>query len=266
MFSIWGIINLSKNSFYPDSYITPPQVIKYANDFLECGADMIDIGAESTRPFSQPITWEDEWNLLKNSLADIKQSIGDKLFSEKISIDTYKPEVANRVLDMGVRTINDVQGLQSAEMVKNIATYGSKVVIMHTQGSFTNMQINPQYTNVTHEVLEFLRLRTRQANQQGIMSHNIIWDIGIGFGKTAEHNIKLLQEIDVIKQDGYAVMVGLSRKSFISKLLDVDNVRDRGCASLILHTYLACTKDIDILRVHDVQDTVHMRSLLSALE
>ena len=265
MFDIWAIVNLSHDSFYPNSRVTSDNAAKTIVRFLEMGADVVDIGAESTRPYSRPISWEDEWTLLKNPLIETKNIIGNNLFRSKISIDTYKTEVAHRAIDLGIRIINDVTGLKSQEMTQLIANSQSKVVIMHSTGNFTHMQVNPHYDNVTREVLTMLRQQTSRAEKMGVLAKNIIWDVGIGFGKSIQHNVELLKQISQFKTFAYPLMIGLSRKSFLGHLFDIKDSNERGAVSLAMHTYLATKKQIDILRVHDVQETVQMRRLIELM-
>ena len=266
MFQIWGIINLSTDSFYTPSKIRSLEdLVLETKEYLSKGVNVIDIGAESTRPYSKPLYWEDEWHLLQPYLVLLKNKISKEDFSTKISIDTYKHEVATRCLEMGIGIINDVRGLESSDMIRAIANFNAKVVIMHSKGTPKTMQDNPTYGNILEEVLSFLQERTQQAIQAGILKENIIWDYGIGFGKTVEHNLTLLKNSFFFKKYNYPLLIGISRKSFLGKILGLEDPKDRGAASLVLHTYLAQQKQISIIRTHDIIETLQMRTLLQLL-
>ena len=262
MLKIWGILNLSSNSFY-----TSPKNhdINLIESLLNNDLDVIDIGAETTKPYSSPISWQEEWSILEPYLISLKKSIGIDLFTTKISIDTYKAEVIHRCLDMGIGIINDVTGLSDEMVIDFIAKYKSKVVLMHSQGLPSTMQNNPNYNNVVEDILSFLNTRSQEIIKKGILPNNIIWDYGIGFGKSMEHNLQLLKNTHLFKEHSFPLLVGLSRKSFIGKLLNLDNPKDRGAASLVLHTYLMCIHKVDIIRTHDIIEAIQMRRLLREL-
>ncbi len=265
-FQIWAVLNLTPDSFYQGSIVSKEDFLHRASQFLEMGADVLDIGAESSRPFSKPISWEEEWNRLYAPLNDLKKILGKDDFFNKVSVDTYKPEITKKCLQMGVGIINDISGLKNNKMLDLISDFSARVVIMHSKGTPKNMQINPIYTDVVSEVLEFLHDRSKNAIQKGVLAKNIIWDYGIGFGKTVEHNLELLKNSYKFKRDGYSLMAGISRKSFIGKILGLTDTDQRGPASLILNTYLVLKQWVDILRVHDVKEIVQMRTLLKELD
>ena len=264
-FQIWAIINLTPDSFYQHSRFTETTFLPQVEYILNCGADMLDIGAESTRPFSRSISIEEEWRRLKTPLKSLKKEYGDNFLSKRVSIDTRKSEIAERSIELGAGTINDTSGLSSLKMIQLLAKYQKKVVIMHSQGKPSQMQVNPNYKDLISEILNFLKSRSITATKNGVLPKNIIWDYGIGFGKTVEHNLMLLKNIKKFKSCGYPLMVGLSRKSFIGKILKLDNTNNYDIGSLVLHTFLAL-QDIDILRVHDVKETNQMRLLLKKLQ
>ena len=264
-FQIWSVINLTPDSFYKSSRFTDKNFLSFAENSLREGADVLDIGAESSRPFSEQISLHEEWLRLEKPLKELKKAIGEVDFSHRVSIDTWKPEIAQRCLDMGVMTINDITGLKSDKMRRLISEYEAKVIIMHSRGKPKTMQKNISYRDVTFEIQNFLEKQTLKALKKGIDPKKIIWDYGIGFGKEVQHNLELLKNTKKFKEKGYPIMVGLSRKSFIGKILNLENPEQRGSASLSLYTFLAL-EGVDILRVHDVQETCQMRTLLQNLK
>jgi len=262
---IWAVINLTPDSFFKNSRINKRKFLTTALNAIENGADVLDIGAESSRPFSRPLPWEEEWDRLKQPLAELKSAIGENEFLKRVSVDTYKYETAKNVLDLGAGFINDIRGGEDERILDLIKKYQRKIVIMHSKGTPENMQINPQYKDVVKEVLDFLRARAKIAINLGIKKENIILDYGIGFGKTVEQNIRLLKNTKLFKKEGFTLLAGVSRKSFIGKILNIESAEERGFPSGILHTYLTI-QGIDILRVHDIKETAQIRSLLSLLK
>lgn len=232
---------------------------------LEAGADVLDIGAESSRPFSDPISAEEEWSRLGEPLQLLKNELGAETFSKQVSIDTYKPETAAKVLDMGVSFINDIGGGRENKMLQLVASYEASIVLMHALGPPKTMQENPSYADVTAEVLQFLEEATRRALSAGISDDKIIWDYGIGFGKRLEDNLTLLKESRRFRQNGRKLMAGISKKSFIGAMLGLEDIEARKDPTLILHTYLAL-QGVDILRVHDIQETEYIRQILHFLQ
>ncbi|MDH5717793.1 MAG: dihydropteroate synthase [Spirochaetia bacterium] len=261
---VWAILNLTSDSFYEKSRVKENKFIDFALKCINEGADVLDIGAESSRPFSKPVTWEEEWQRLEKPLKLLKKELGEQTFEKIISVDTYKPETARRTLDMGIKIINDIKGGQNLKMLNLVSSYQAKIVIMHSKGTPENMQIKPEYSDVTNEVLIFLKKQTKAAISAGINKENIIWDYGVGFGKTTSHNLSLIKNTSVFKKEGFLLLTGISRKSFIGEILNLPNPEARGFASGIIHTYLAL-QGVDILRVHDVKETVQIRTLLSSL-
>ncbi len=263
-FQIWGVINLTPDSFYSGSRFCEITFLPYVENALKLGVDVFDIGAESTRPFSKKVSVNEEWSRLKTPLSCLRKEYGNDFLLNCVSVDTYKPDIAERSIEVGVGTINDTSGLSLDRMKQVIAKHQRRVVIMHSQGEPSKMQINPSYENLIQEVLTFLKNRSIQATKAGILPKNIIWDYGIGFGKRVEDNLMLIKNTKIFRERGYPLMVGLSRKSFIGKLLKLDNPNDRGVGSLILHVFLAL-QNVDILRVHDLEETRQIRILLEHL-
>lgn len=262
---VWGILNLTPNSFYSQSRSSDKDIVERATGMLKSGATRIDIGAESTRPFSRSIDADEEWDRLQKPLRLLLQEWGDQLFSASISLDTRNAKTVQRALEMGVNVFNDVSGGSDEEYIDLIAESGATVVLMHTQGTPENMQVEPEYGNVTEEIMAFLKEKTNSFLEKGIQREQVIWDYGIGFGKTVDHNRQLLVDTAEFASQGHRLLVGISRKSFLGKVLGIEAPEERGNASLAGHAYLAL-HGADILRVHDVRETMEMVKLFYFLE
>ena len=260
-FQIWGIINLTPDSFFADSRTSHQFIREKIMKMLQEGADKIDIGAESSRPNAKSISDIEEWNRLYKSLLVIKNEFGQRFLEEKISIDSYKLSTIQKVLDMGIRTINDITGGENDKILKAIATYKAEIVIMHSQGRPINMQNNPQYQDVVLEISQFLECRIQKARQYGII--NVITDVGIGFGKTHEHNFTLLKNIKTFINQNKS-LIGISRKSFIGKITGEELPENRLLGTHSLHTYLAI-QGINIIRTHDVKELNEIRKIVAYL-
>ena len=258
--AVMGIINLSPDSFYAGNRCaTLDEAVRNAESMVEEGAHALDVGAESTKPGSQPIAEETE---LKR-LAPVVSALAKRV-PVPISVDTSKPAVADCVLQEGARIINDVTGLQNhPEMSRIIARHGAGVVVMHMQGVPETMQDNPKYGDVVEDVLEFLRLSVETAGSAGIAPRSIAVDPGIGFGKTLEHNLKLIGSLRRFKALDKPVLIGVSRKSFIGRILDLD-AEERLEGSLAAGV-AGVINGADILRVHDVRATVRAVRIAHAI-
>lgn len=250
---IMGILNLTPDSFSGDGFYGISHIayrISHIIDFVEKmvkdGADIIDIGGESSRPGAKPISLKEE---LSRTIPIIKILV--KRIKVPISIDTYKPQVAQQALDNGVSIVNDITGLRDPKMIKVIFRYNCGVVIMHMKGKPCTMQNNPVYNSLIDEVIEFLRRAINTATKNGVSKDKIIIDPGIGFGKTAEHNLQILKRLKEFKILGRPILVGPSRKSFIGKILNV------GPQERIFGTVASCILAVEngakILRVHDIR-------------
>lgn len=254
-----GIINLSPDSFYPDSRVpSVPAVLKVAERMIEAGADYLDVGAESSRPGAKPISEEEELAIVLPVISQLCQN-----FSVPVSVDTYKPGVAQKVLEEGVSIINDITGLRYPEMAPIIAEYDAGVVIMHMQGSPENMQEDIHYDDCVGEIKTFLEQGIRTAEAAGIAFDRIWVDPGIGFGKTVEHNLEILANLDSFASLQKPILLGTSRKSFIGKILDLP-VAERLEGSLAT-AVIGMIKGARILRVHDVQETYRAVKIASEI-
>jgi dihydropteroate synthase len=258
--AVMGIINLSPDSFYAGNRCaTVEDAVRHAENMVEEGAHVLDVGAESTRPGSQSIGEETELKRLAPVISALAKRV-----PVPVSVDTSKPAVADRVLQEGARIINDVTGLQNhPEMSRIIARHGAGVVVMHMQGVPETMQDNPKYGDVVEDVLEFLRLSVETAGSAGIAPRSIAVDPGIGFGKTLEHNLKLIGSLRRFKVLGKPVLIGVSRKSFIGKILDLD-AEERLEGSLAAGV-AGVINGAEILRVHDVRATVRAVRIAHAI-
>ena len=244
---IMGIVNVTPDSFSDGGkYFSVDDAVNHALKLIDEGADLIDIGGESTRPGSDPVSLEEELRRTIPVIKNIHQQRKDVI----ISIDTTKSEVAKQALDSGAQIINDISGLTFDEKMIDIAKeYNSGVVIMHIKGNPKTMQENPEYGDVVKEVYDFLLVQSIKAKQNDI--DKIIVDPGIGFGKRVEDNFSLIKNLDYFQSLGYPVMIGLSKKSFIGKNLNLDNDQ-REIGTIILET-ISVIKSARIIRTHNVK-------------
>lgn len=244
-----GILNITPDSFSDGGqYLDFDQALKRGETMIEEGADIIDIGGESTRPGSDPVSVDEE---LKRITPIIKAL--NKNSNIVISVDTYKPGVMEQVIDMGVAMINDVFALQQPGAIDVIKKSNVGICLMHMQGTPKTMQLNPTYQDVVNEVKLFLEERANSLIAEGIQTERIILDPGFGFGKTFEHNITLLQNLESFQPLKFPLLVGLSRKSFIRKILSGDH--DDHLSGSISAAILSIVKGAKIVRVHDVKET-----------
>ena len=255
---IMAILNVTPDSFSDGgSYQTVDDAVQHALSMIDNGADIIDIGGESTRPGAQPIGQEEE---LQRTIPVIKKLRQAHSFIP-ISIDTTKPIVMQQAIEAGATIINDINALQNPEALRTAASLNVPVCLMHKQGTPQTMQQQPNYQNVVSEVIQFLTKRIQAAKDAGVQQ---IWiDPGFGFGKTLEHNCSLFQQIPAFCQLNHPVLVGVSRKSMlaaITKQSSSTRTVSSACAAL-----LAVQKGASIVRVHDVQATKEALLVLDAL-
>lgn len=246
---IMGILNITQNSFSDGGmYYRFEDSIKHLNQLIEDGADIIDIGAESTKPYSMAISAEEQLEKIEPVLKYIKENN----ITIPISIDTRSAKVAKRCIDFGVNIINDVSGFDYDEkMVEIIAqTPSVKIIIQHSKGTPENMQNAPQYENLMDEIYINLKNKVDYALSNGINKSNIIIDLGIGFGKTKQHNLEIIKRWKELKTIGCPILIGLSRKSLL-ELNSADN-KEKDIYTLALDSILI-NEDIDYIRVHNVK-------------
>ncbi|MBM9511359.1 dihydropteroate synthase [Desulfogranum marinum] len=257
---VMGILNVTPDSFsdggrYTNKDAIQKQIVKLVED----GADIIDVGGESSRPFAEAIDADEEMARVLPAITQIRQ-----FTSIPVSIDTTKALVAKAALAAGATMVNDISALrQDPEMVEVVASYSGPVIIMHMQGNPDTMQIAPQYTDVVEEINTFFTQRLAWMEKKGIDRRRIIIDPGIGFGKSVDHNLAILRNIREFKKHGCQVLVGHSRKSFFDHLLGIP-VTERDLPTAIVSA-LCVQKGVDILRVHDVKKNVCAVALSSAL-
>ena len=235
--------------------------IERAFKMIEEGADIIDIGGESTRPGSESITIDEE---LRRTIPVIKALAKD--IKVPLSIDTYKSEVAKRALDAGASMVNDISGLRfDPEMSKVVSEYKVPVVIMHIKGTPRNMQVNPVYEALVPEIMDYLREGIRIAIKAGIAEDKIIIDPGIGFGKTFDHNLEIIKNLYEFTFLEKPILIGTSRKAFIGKILGDVPVTERleGTAAAIA---LSIVNGANIVRVHDVKEMVRVAKVADAIK
>jgi dihydropteroate synthase len=246
---IMGILNVTPDSFSDggDSFSTTA-ALERARRMVEEGAAIIDVGGESTRPGAQPVTLDEE---LRRVLPVI-EALRDAL-PVPVSVDTRKPQVMRAAVAAGAGMINDVNALRAGDAAGVAADLGVPVCLMHMQGEPESMQTAPRYTDVVDEVIGFLLDRARDCVAAGVARERILLDPGFGFGKTAEHNLRLLRYLDRLTEQGYPVLVGLSRKSLIGQVLGlpVDKRLYPGVALAVLAVWQGAA----IVRCHDVRET-----------
>jgi dihydropteroate synthase len=254
-----GILNVTPDSFSDgEKYYSTNDAVEHALNMIDDGADFIDVGGESTRPGSEAVNLDVELNRTIPVIKQIKSLRKDIL----ISIDTTKSEVAKQALDNGASIINDISGLTFDEKMIDVAKeYSAAVIIMHIKGNPKTMQQNPYYDDVVKEVYSFLSSQSKRAFQNGI--DKIIIDPGIGFGKRIDDNFILISNLNEFQTIGYPVMIGLSKKSFIGKTLDLE-IDERDVATVILET-VSVLKSARIIRTHNVKYCNQMVKLLSKI-
>ena len=248
---VMGILNVTPDSFSDgDRFFEPAAAIARGRQILDEGADLIDVGAESTRPGSQPVPAAEQWRRLEPVIGALREDPRACL-----SVDTADSVVAGRALAMGVEVINDISALGDPRMGPVVAAARAGVVLMHMRGTPADMQNAPRYGDAPAEVAAWLEERLEVAKAAGIAAEAIALDPGIGFGKTVEHNLDLLARISAVVSLGRPVLVGVSRKSFLGRLLDEAPVHERlegGLAAAAIAVFEGAT----IVRTHDVAATV----------
>lgn len=258
---IMGVLNVTPDSFSDGgAFFDVNQAVEHALIMQDQGADMIDVGGESTRPGAEPVALEQELERVVPVIMALKERI-----SIPISIDTYKAAVAKKALQAGAHIVNDIGGLGfDPEMAGVVASSGAGLIMMHIKGEPRNMQQNPVYEHVVRDLIGFFQDRIDSARNAGINPKQLVIDPGIGFGKTLVHNYTLIRNLPEFKCLGYPILVGPSRKSFIGKVLNLP-VQERLEGTLAAVT--ACIlKGADIVRVHDIKETVraaHVADLIA---
>ena len=259
---IMGILNVTPDSFYDGGqYFKKGDAFKRADEIIEQGAHIIDVGGMSTRPGSKPVSLDEE---LSRTIPVIEH-VAKNFKKTTISIDTCRSEVAKRAIDAGAAIINDISGLSADNKMMELAFQSkSSIIIMHMQGNPENMQENPTYSDVVDEVYDYLCERTLKSVEAGIEKEKIIVDPGIGFGKKVEHNLEILSRFCEFNEMGYPVLAGVSRKFFIGNLLGGLPAEERLEGSIAAAVY-AFLSGASILRVHDIKETLRAIKIAQAI-
>jgi dihydropteroate synthase len=255
-----GVVNVTPDSFSGDGlYLWPDAAAAEAYGMLDCGAAIIDIGGESTRPGSESVSVDEELRRVESLL--------HALIGAPVSIDTSKAEVARRAIEHGAVMVNDVTALRGdPEMAAVVAEAGVCVCLMHMLGEPRTMQVDPHYDDVVSEVAAFLEERLEFAVRAGIAEDRICLDPGIGFGKTVEHNLELLARLDEIVALGRPVLVGASRKRFLGRILGDEEALTGPVAAGVAVAVMAYERGVSIFRAHDIRQHVEALAAARALE
>jgi len=258
---VMGVLNVTPDSFSDGgSFVDRDRAVEHGKAMAAQGADIIDIGGESTRPGAKPLPEEEE-------LARILPVI-ERLAAEipvPLSVDTYKPRVAERALEAGATIANDISGLRSSpDMAKVVAGAGAALILMHMQGTPRDMQANPVYGDVVADIMASLDESIGRATAAGVDREKLLVDPGIGFGKTVEHNLCILDRLDEFRTLGRPIVIGTSRKRFIGTVLNVAEPKDRalGTAATVA---LAIERGARVVRVHDVAEMVQVARMTDAI-
>ena len=259
---IMGIINANDDSFFKGSRFRDSDAIEKIEQMIEDGADIIDIGAVSSRPNADVVSDEVELERIK----PICDAINAKKLYEKVSfsVDSYTPSVIEYALKSGFNLVNDITGASNDKVVELAVEYGAKLCIMHMQGTPQTMQQNPTYEDVMVEVSEFFEERIAKCEALGMKREDIILDVGIGFGKTLEHNLMLIKNMGHFKKFSCEVLVGASRKSMIDKVIPTPT-QERLAGTIVIHTR-AVENGASIVRCHDVKEHRQALAILEALD
>ncbi|MFN7955286.1 MAG: dihydropteroate synthase [bacterium] len=243
---VMGILNVTPDSFYDGGRaLDPDAALDRARALVAGGADLVDVGGESTRPGAIPVSAAEELA----RVAPVIERVAREL-DVAISVDTSKPEVAARALDLGAHLVNDVTALADPVMARLVATSGAGVVLMHMRGDPRTMQRAPRYRDVVAEIAEYLSARAAQARAAGIGADRIAIDPGIGFGKTFEHNWEIVRRLGELARVGYPLLVGLSRKTFLGEIVGGADPAGRAPPTFAA-AVAAVLNGADVLRLHD---------------
>ncbi|HZW86397.1 MAG TPA: dihydropteroate synthase [Gallionella sp.] len=255
---VMGIVNVTPDSFFDGGqHVVRDRALAHAQRLIDEGADILDIGGESTRPGAQPVSAQQELDRVMPVIEGLRGA------PVPVSIDTCKPEVMQSAIAMGVQMVNDISALEDEAAMYTIARQNVAVCLMHKQGKPQTMQTHPEYQNVLDEVRRFLYERIVAAKNAGVQQNRIVIDPGFGFGKTLAHNLELLRQLDTLSDLDVPILVGLSRKSMLGTLTGKD-VAQRQSAS-VAAALIAVQHGADIVRVHDVAETVDALKIWNAV-
>ena len=257
---LFGVINVTPDSFSDGGEaLALSEALKRGRAMLDDGADILDVGGESTRPGAEPVSAEEE----RARVVPVVKGLSE--MGALVSIDTRRAEVMAAAIDAGAGIVNDVTALTGdQDSLGLVADRGVAVVLMHMQGEPGSMQENPQYENAAEDVFGTLKARFEACEEAGIRRHRIAVDPGIGFGKTVDHNLEILNRLDIYRGLGLPVLLGVSRKSFIAKLSRGEAPKDRVPGSLAA-VLSACAQGVRMFRVHDVAETRQALAVAQAI-
>ena len=248
--NIMGVLNLTPDSFSDGGKFNKKKAgLKHAFNLFKLGADIVDIGGESTRPGSKPISEKEEWSRIEK----IIRKLGKKI---PLSVDTRKAGIMSKGVKVGIKLINDVSGLSyDSKTIDVLRKNKSPFVIQHSQGTPENMQNNPKYKNELLDIYDFFEKKIKFLRSKGIKHNNIIIDPGIGFGKNLKHNINLIRNVSIFHTLGFPILLGLSRKRFIKELSGENDTKERigGTSASCLYSIM---QGVQILRIHDVKELI----------
>jgi len=258
--AIMGVLNVTPDSFSDGGrWLDVDAAVAHAREMGAQGAEIIDVGGESTRPGAEPV---DESEELRRVLPVIERLAGTQAIA--ISIDTMKPAVARAAVERGAEIINDITGLRHPAMREVVRETGAAAIIMHMQGEPRTMQAAPNYEDVTREVGEFFRQALESCLASGIDPMRLAFDPGIGFGKTVAHNLALLGKLELVRVGGRPIVVGVSRKSFLGKVTGSERMEGRAWPTVALTSFLR-ERGANVLRVHDVRPNVQALRMTEAI-
>ena len=248
--NIMGILNLTPDSFSDGGKFNKKKIgVNHAINLFKLGADIVDVGGESTRPGSKAVSEKKEWNRIEKIIKKISKTI-------TLSLDTRKSEIMNKGIKIGIKLINDVSGLSYDPKTIDVLKK-SKIpfVIQHSQGTPENMQNNPNYKNELLDIYDFFEERVKFLRSKGIKHNNIIVDPGIGFGKNLKHNMNLIRSVSIFHTLGFPILLGLSRKKFIKDLSGKNDTKERMGGTVASSLY-SMMQGVQILRIHDVNELI----------
>src|SRR5919107_1542476 len=258
---LMGVLNVTPDSFSDGGeFLGAEPAVLHAEKMFDEGAQVIDVGGESTRPGSEPVSPEEELRRVLPVIQGILSACPDSI----VSIDTYRFSIAEAALDAGARAVNDVTALGDPRMAGLMAERGCPIILMHMLSEPKSMQQDPRYEDVVREVRDFLAERAERAIRAGVEPENIILDPGIGFGKTMEHNLMLLKRLDSLVELGFPVLVGVSRKSFLGKITGSEDPKSRLFGTMAANV-LAYERGANLFRVHDVQANKEALAVAAAI-
>ena len=248
--NIMGILNLTPDSFSDGGKFNKKKAgLKHAIDLFKFGADIVDVGGESTRPGSKPVSEKREWKRIENIIREINKKI-------PLSLDTRKADIMSKGVKIGIKLINDVSGLSyDPKTLDLLKKNKSPFVIQHSQGTPENMQNNPKYKNELLDIYDFFEEKIKFLRSKGIKHNKIIVDPGIGFGKNLKHNMNLIRGVSIFHTLGFPILLGLSRKKFIKDLSGKNDTKERVGGTIASSLY-SMMQGVQILRIHDVNELI----------